>query len=54
MVNQATISRTFGSSHAPKLTSLPPKIKKRFLTPFLRPNSCSSPETCSKQTTEAG
>jgi transcriptional regulator with XRE-family HTH domain len=35
MVNQATISRTFGSSHPPKVSNLSPKIKKRFLTPFL-------------------
>jgi hypothetical protein len=37
MVNQATISRTFRSSHAPKVTNPSPKIKKRFLTPFPRP-----------------
>jgi hypothetical protein len=37
MVNQATISRTFCSSHAPKVTNRSSKIKKRFLTPFPHP-----------------
>jgi hypothetical protein len=36
MVNQATISRTFCSSHAPNVTNRSSKIKKRFLTPFPR------------------